>query len=70
MSSLVRAVNVFCGLEKYDYLALYTTSLWGFTFDICCFRGATVLALTTLVKALGFAINICGFWCASDFKTL
>jgi hypothetical protein len=55
LSSLVIAVNVFCGLEKYDYLALDNISLWGVaTVDICCFRGMTALALTTRVKALSF----------------
>jgi hypothetical protein len=48
-SSLVRAFNVFCGLEMYDYLALNETSLYGVTtIDICCFRGVTALALITL----------------------
>jgi hypothetical protein len=62
MSSLVRTVNVFCGLENYDYLALNKISLWGVTtVGICCFQGVIALALTTLVKALGFFINICGF---------
>jgi hypothetical protein len=57
-SSLVRAFNVFCGLEKYDYLALNETSHYSVTtFDICCFRGVTALALTALEKTLGFAIN-------------
>jgi hypothetical protein len=55
LRSLMRAVNVFCGLKNYDYLALDTIPLWGFTtVDICCFRGVTALVLTTLVKALGF----------------
>jgi hypothetical protein len=55
LSSFVRAFNVFCGLEKYDYLALNETSLDGITtLDICCFRGVTVLALTTLEKTLRF----------------
>jgi hypothetical protein len=54
LSSLVEAINVFRGLEKYDSLALENISLWGYTtFDICCFRGVTVLAVTTFVKALG-----------------
>jgi hypothetical protein len=54
MSSIVRSVNVFCGLEKYDYLALDKISLWGATtFDVGCFRGVTILALTTLVQAQG-----------------
>jgi hypothetical protein len=47
MSSLVRAINVFCGLEKYDSSAQDYMLLWGITpFDICCFRGLTALALT------------------------
>jgi hypothetical protein len=55
MSSLARAVNMLCGLEKYDYLALDKNLLWGVTIvDICCFRGVTALALTTFVKAPGF----------------
>jgi hypothetical protein len=36
LSSLVRAVNVFCDLEKYDYFALFKISLLGVTtVDIC-----------------------------------
>jgi hypothetical protein len=55
MSSLVRATNVFCGLEKQNSSALDIISLWSVTtFDICCFRGVTALAITTHVKALGF----------------
>jgi hypothetical protein len=55
LRSLVRAVNMFCGLKKYDYLALDKISLWGITtVVICCFRGVTALALTPVVKALGF----------------
>jgi hypothetical protein len=54
-SSLVIAINVFCDLEKYDYIALNETSLYGVTsVDICCFRGVTALALITLEKTLGF----------------
>jgi hypothetical protein len=46
--------NLFCGLVKYDYLALNETSLDGFTtVDFCCSRGVTALALTTLEKTLG-----------------
>jgi hypothetical protein len=46
---------VFCGLEKYDYLALDIISLWGLTtVDIGRFRGVTALALITFVKAPGF----------------
>jgi hypothetical protein len=54
-SSLVRAFNVFSGLEKCDYLAMNETSHYGVTtFDFCCFRGVTALALTILGKTLGF----------------
>jgi hypothetical protein len=54
-SSLVRAINVICGLEKYDYLALNETSLHGVkTFDICSYRGVPALALKTLWKHAGF----------------
>jgi hypothetical protein len=53
--SLVRAFNVFIGLEKDDCLALNETSLCGVTtFDICCFRGVTALTITTPEKTLGF----------------
>jgi hypothetical protein len=44
----VRAVYVFCGLEKSDYLALDNISLWGVTnVDICCFRGVSALPVAT-----------------------
>jgi hypothetical protein len=57
-SSFVKAVNVFCGLEKYDYSAPDKISLWSVaTVVICCFRGMTALALTAHGKRLGFAIN-------------
>jgi hypothetical protein len=53
------------------YLALNETSLYGVkTFDICCFRGVSALALTTPEKTLGFAINICGIWFVSDLIAL
>jgi hypothetical protein len=55
MSSLVRADNVFCGLEKWNPLAIDMISLWGLTtFDICGFRGVTSLALTTLGESVRF----------------
>jgi hypothetical protein len=45
LSSLVRAVIVFCGLEKQNSVALDIISVWGFTtIDICDFRGVTALA--------------------------
>jgi hypothetical protein len=55
----VRAVNVFCDLEKYDYSALDKISLWGVrTFDDSCFRGVTALALIEhMLKRHVFAIN-------------
>jgi hypothetical protein len=53
-SSLLRAFNVICGLEKCDGLALNETSLYGVKcFDFCCFRGVTALALTTIEKTPG-----------------
>jgi hypothetical protein len=52
LSSLVRAVNVFCGLEKLDYFVLDNITIGVTTVDICCFRGVTAHG-----KVLGFAIN-------------
>jgi hypothetical protein len=53
--SLVTPFNVFIGLGKDDYSVINKTSHYGVTtFDFCCFRGVTALALITLRKTLGF----------------
>jgi hypothetical protein len=50
MSSLVRAIYVFCDLKKYDFERKSETRFYGdTTFDICGFRGLTSKALTTVV---------------------
>jgi hypothetical protein len=52
LRSLVKAVSVFCGLEKYDFLALDNISQWGVkNVDICSYRDVTAMALTAQINA-------------------